>query len=103
MFSPLLGFRLTLLFMGLIKPEECTGLNPSEKQVLFELIGAGRAVGSSRNIIQSQAAQFKNMIVKKIIKIPSLFNSPLVNFHAYLFSASSRSNLFFQHETDVFS
>lgn len=58
MFSPLLGFRLTLLFMGLIKPEECTGLNRSEKQVLFELIGAGRAVGSSRNIIQSQAAQF---------------------------------------------
>lgn len=24
MFSSLLGFRLTLLFMGLIKPEECS-------------------------------------------------------------------------------
>lgn len=57
MFSPLLGFRLTLLFMGLIKPEECTHLNPSEKQLLFELIGAGRAIGPSRNIIQSQAAK----------------------------------------------
>lgn len=31
MFSSLLSFRLTLLFMDLIKPEECTWLNPSEK------------------------------------------------------------------------
>lgn len=39
-FFLLLGFRLTLLFMGLIKPEECTHLNPSEKQVLLQLIGS---------------------------------------------------------------
>lgn len=49
MFSSLLGFRLTLLFMGLIKPKECAWLSPSKKQGSFELTGAGRAVGPSRS------------------------------------------------------
>lgn len=51
MFSSLLGFGLALLLMGLIKPEKCTWLNPSEKQGSFELTGAGRAVGPSRSSI----------------------------------------------------
>lgn len=58
MFSSLSGFRLTLLFMGLIKPEECSWLNHSEKQGSFELTGAGRAVGPSRSsIAQSQVVE----------------------------------------------
>lgn len=58
MFSSLLGFRPTLLVMGLIKPEECTWLNPSEKRGSFEQTGAGRAVGPRRSgITQSQAVE----------------------------------------------
>jgi len=58
MFSSLLAFRLTLLFMGLIKPEECTWLNCSEKQGSFERTGAESAVGrSSSSITQSQVAE----------------------------------------------
>lgn len=47
MFSSLLGFRLTLLFMDLIKPKECAFLSPSKKRGSFEVTGAGRAVGPS--------------------------------------------------------